>query len=81
MDILDIRMYTQPMLVHTCRRSRAGVSSYFWGWGQMGLLRSESGAENQVTPRSRVLLEKLIVTQLVKKFPPFMKPEWSIPCS
>jgi len=24
---------------------------------------------------SRVLLEKLIVTQLVKKFPPFMEPE------
>jgi hypothetical protein len=34
-----------------------------------------------LTPWSRVLLEKLTVTQLVKKFPPSMKPESSLSCS
>jgi hypothetical protein len=33
------------------------------------------------TPTCRVLLEKLTVTQLVKKFPTFIKPESSLPCS
>jgi hypothetical protein len=32
-----------------------------------------------ITPWSRVL-EKLIVTQLVKKFPHFMEPDVSSPC-
>jgi len=31
--------------------------------------------------QSRVLFEKLIVTQLVKKFPDFLEPEGSLPCS
>jgi len=30
---------------------------------------------------STVFFEKLIVTQLVKKYPPFMEPEGSLPCS
>jgi hypothetical protein len=34
-----------------------------------------------VTPLSRVLLEKLTVTELVKKFPSFLEPEGSLPCS
>jgi hypothetical protein len=34
----------------------------------------------QLTLWSRVLLEKLIVAQLVKKFPAFMAPEGSLPC-
>jgi hypothetical protein len=29
----------------------------------------------ELTPRRRVILEKLIVTQLVKKFPAFMEPK------
>jgi hypothetical protein len=32
-------------------------------------------------PWNRALLEKLIVTQLVKKFSPFVEPEGSSPCS
>jgi hypothetical protein len=32
---------------------------------------------NKLTPWSRVLLEKVTVTQLVKKFKPFMEPEGS----
>jgi hypothetical protein len=36
---------------------------------------------SQLNPRSRVLLEKLTVTQLVKKFPAFMGPEGSLPSS
>jgi len=36
---------------------------------------------NHLTPSSRVILEKLIVTQQVKKFPAFMEPECSLPCS
>jgi hypothetical protein len=38
----------------------------------------EYNTEN-LTPWSRVLLEKLIVTQLVKKFLTFMEPEGSLP--
>jgi len=34
-----------------------------------------------VTPGSRVLLEKLIVAQLVKEFPPFTQAESSLPYS
>jgi hypothetical protein len=34
-----------------------------------------------LTPWSRDFLEKLIVTQLSKEFPPFMEPEFSLPCS
>jgi len=34
-----------------------------------------------LTPRSRVLLEKLTGFQLVKKFPAFMEPESSLPHS
>jgi hypothetical protein len=34
-----------------------------------------------INPWSRALLEKLTVTQLVKKFPPFMEPKGSLPCS
>jgi hypothetical protein len=33
------------------------------------------------TPWSRVLLEKSLVAQLVKKFPPLMEPKSSLPCS
>jgi hypothetical protein len=34
------------------------------------------------TPRGRILFEKLIVTQLVKKYPAsFMEPKGSLPCS
>jgi len=29
----------------------------------------------------RIVLEKLVVTQLVKKFPTFMQPEGSLECS
>jgi hypothetical protein len=36
---------------------------------------------NRLTIRSRVILWKLIVTQLAKKFPPFMEPDGSLPCS
>jgi len=37
---------------------------------------------NWQTSWSRTLLEKLIVTQLVKKSPrPFMEPKYSLPCS
>ena len=32
-----------------------------------------------ITPWSRVLLEKLIGSQLVKKFPHFMEPQGSLP--
>jgi hypothetical protein len=39
------------------------------------------GATNQPTPWNRVLLEKLIAIQLVKKFPPFMEPEGPSSCS
>jgi hypothetical protein len=35
----------------------------------------------QLTPWSRVLVEKLIVAQLPKMFPLFMQPEYSLPCS
>jgi hypothetical protein len=34
-----------------------------------------------LTPWSRVLLEKLTVTKLVKKFPTIMEPEGLLPCS
>jgi len=34
-----------------------------------------------LNPWSRVVLEKLIVTQLVKEFRTFMEPEVSLPCS
>jgi hypothetical protein len=35
-----------------------------------------------LTPRCRILFEKLIVTQLVKKYPAFFtEPEGSPPCS
>jgi len=33
-----------------------------------------------LTPCSRVLLEKLTSSQLVKKFPHCMEPEYSLPC-
>jgi hypothetical protein len=35
----------------------------------------------KLTPWGKVLFEKLTVTQLVKKFPPFMEAEVSLPCS
>jgi hypothetical protein len=35
----------------------------------------------QLTPRSRVLFQKLIITQLVKKTPLFIEPEGSLLCS
>jgi len=38
-------------------------------------------AHNLQTQWSRVLLEKLIVTQLVRKFPAFYGPEGSLLCS
>ena len=45
----------------------------------MALLpRSQS---NQLTPWSKVLLEKLTISQLVKKFPACMEPESSLPHS
>jgi hypothetical protein len=34
-----------------------------------------------LTPWCRILFEKLIVTQLIKKCPLFMEPEGSSPCS
>jgi hypothetical protein len=36
---------------------------------------------NQPSPLSRVPLEKLLATHLVKKLPAFMKPKDSVPCS
>jgi hypothetical protein len=36
---------------------------------------------NYLTPWSKIFFEKLIVTQLDKKFTPFMEPEGSLPCS
>jgi hypothetical protein len=36
---------------------------------------------SQLTPRSRVVREKLVVTQLDEKFPTFMEPEGTFPCS
>jgi hypothetical protein len=36
---------------------------------------------NELTPWSRILLQKLTVAQLVEKFPAFMEPESSLPCS
>jgi hypothetical protein len=36
---------------------------------------------NKLTAWDRILHEKLIVTQLVKKFPPSMEPEVSLLCS
>jgi len=32
-------------------------------------------------PGSRVLIEKLVVAELVRKYPPFMEPKVSLPCS
>jgi hypothetical protein len=45
-------------------------------------IRTTSGSlsENS-TPWSRTVLEKLIVAQLVNKFPAFMEPKGSLPCS
>jgi hypothetical protein len=37
--------------------------------------------KTRLTPGSRVLLEKLTVTQLIKKFTAFMEPDDSLPCS
>jgi len=34
-----------------------------------------------LTPCSRVIVEKLLVTQLVKKVPALLGPECSLPCS
>jgi hypothetical protein len=36
---------------------------------------------NQPTPWSRVLLQKLTVTELINKLPSFMESEVSLPCS
>jgi len=41
----------------------------------------ESTPGNWLTPWSRVLCEKLIVTQIVKKFPALYRTEGSLPCS
>jgi hypothetical protein len=35
----------------------------------------------QQTPWSKVILEKLIVAQLLKKFSTFLEPDGSLPCS
>jgi len=35
----------------------------------------------KLTPRNRDLPETLLNTQLFMKFPPFMEPEVSLPCS
>jgi hypothetical protein len=37
--------------------------------------------KTELTPRSKVLLEKLIVAQLVKKLPAFMETEYPLACS
>jgi hypothetical protein len=48
------------------------------------LMNTKQQAYNKTSgsiTKSRVLLEKLTVTQLVKNSLPFMKPEGSLPCS
>jgi hypothetical protein len=42
---------------------------------------SEDLLTNYLSPWSRVLLEELLVTQLVKKFPTFYGTKDSLPCS
>jgi hypothetical protein len=45
------------------------------------LSRLAYGTDNDLIPWSRVLLEKLVVTHLVKKFPPFIEPTGWLPSS
>jgi hypothetical protein len=44
-------------------------------------LRNINTNSNYPTPNSRILLEKLIVAQLVNKFPHFMASEGTLLCS
>jgi hypothetical protein len=43
--------------------------------------RKQIRCENGITPRSSILLEKQPIAQLLKKFPIFVEPEGSLPCS
>jgi len=44
-------------------------------------MRGNRVLTDQLTSWSRIILEKLIVTQLANNHPPLMEPEGSLPCS
>jgi len=72
-----------PLQTVDKQRNSCGHRELFALWRLHGNveIRLES-VSYKITAQSRVLLEKLIVTQLVKKFlPSFVKPEGSLPCS
>jgi hypothetical protein len=35
----------------------------------------------ELTPQDKIIIQKLLVAQLLKNYPPFMEPKGSLPCA
>jgi hypothetical protein len=58
------------------------IETKWWTTQERKMKNKEFGHFYYPTPRSGVILEKLIVSQLVKKLPPpFVEPEYLVTCS